>query len=234
VSTSANIPFTENEALGTSGGPLPAGMDREKYERTLSNLEADGLEILELWEIKDIERVIKHQKSVKVGVPSQDVKAESNNGDADRSLSTDPKQLEPQAKPQDIGPGKRPGQMKPSLMGLQRPLRANLTMLTDSILLPPTTCRNRNQYHQLRRTLRRTKHHPMIQMEDPTKRKNGSRGLLNGSIGALKTLGNLSRETSQTKLGSSDLINPTQRPGMKSSGTEKLREPTYTKESTGI
>jgi hypothetical protein len=66
VSTATTIPFTENEALRTYGGPLPGGIDREDYENILGNLEADGLESLEIWEINDIKRVIEYQKSINV------------------------------------------------------------------------------------------------------------------------------------------------------------------------
>jgi hypothetical protein len=109
MSAATITPLTKDEALRTYGGPLPPGIDREEYEGSLGALKADGVESLESWEINTIKRVIEHQKSVNVGAPSQDVEAEPNEGDADQSLPTDAKQLEPQAAPQDVEPSEETG-----------------------------------------------------------------------------------------------------------------------------
>ena len=98
------IPFTEDEALKTYGGPLPTGVDPEKYEELLVTIKEDGLQELRPQERDIIKQVIEHQKSVSINPPPQPV----------------------QDAPSGVEPGKEPGEMKASHRGLQGPLRANL------------------------------------------------------------------------------------------------------------
>jgi hypothetical protein len=105
VSIATTLPFTENEALGTYGGPLPVGTDREEYEMTLSNIEADGLESLEIWEIKDIEGAIKLQKSGNMDTPPR-------GDEGDKSLTPNAKPPETLTETQDVKPGEEIGETK--------------------------------------------------------------------------------------------------------------------------
>jgi hypothetical protein len=66
------IPFTKNEALKTSGGSLPTGIDREDYEELLVTIREDGLQELTPQELDIVKQVIEHQKSTGTATPSQD------------------------------------------------------------------------------------------------------------------------------------------------------------------
>jgi hypothetical protein len=111
------IPFTKDEALDTSGGSLPAGIERKEYESLLYELEDKGLEKLKPSKLKTIKKVIEHQRSVSMGTPSQQPAQDAPSG---------------------VEPLKRRVKLKTRHRGLQGLLRANLTMLA---VLPPMTHR---------------------------------------------------------------------------------------------
>ena len=76
--SNTNFPFTKNEALDTSGGSLPAGIDQEEYEGILDTLATDGPEGLEPGERDTLKQVIEHQKSVSSNSPQPTQEASSD------------------------------------------------------------------------------------------------------------------------------------------------------------